>query len=456
MTDQFTGILPYGSSDSSVLLQCSLKSQAEVLSAGGTEPNAASNSYDSLRGLKATATNGGVRFSTIAGYEALANAGQISFEIETAAICVTNAAVPSVGTNWAGNAYAMVVKNAAGTNFFRYYHDSNERAQFGWTTGGGAGGTSPGSTPIELTSLGKGEFTRMTFSWIGNQCSWFVNDAWLFTGLRNGITTDLAERIEIMSSAGLGSCMTETYARNLIVSSRPVMFPTHHQLGSVAFVGHSFVTRCTMRTFNQTYRDQSISQMTRARLFERGVGCNMPNDDSLMFPSSGATILHSGGSPISTQVALCAAANPDSVVYIGGTNDVINAAWLSNRAQVLVDLKDDLSTLLAATNTKRVVVANVMSVRGNAANYASAKRDLYVQQINADIATLPDWWDSANPARAGAVAIANNFDATGGLSPPVNLIQGLVLNSGTDLHPSSAANVILGRQYADTLISMLK
>lgn len=457
MTQQAVGILPFGSSDTSAILQCTLKTLAEVQANGGAERNVGKCTFDTIKGVSANATNGGVVFTTPAGYAALDFAGQVSFEIETAGVSVINSSILSSGTDQTGNVYFFVMSDAGGSNYLRMMMDANERIFIGWTTGGVAGGTSPSSSSVQITSFGKAQFCRVTISWIGNQYDLYIDGNWLFTGNRNGIPAgNIGAKINISASGGLGNAMVNIYARNLIVSTKPVYRAIHPAIRKLAVVGHSFATRAKMWDYSQAYRDRSIGLAIRTRLEARGISAGMPNDSSLVFGSSGATILRSVGNPIQTQVDLCVAQNVDAVVYLGGTNDVLRASWSTDRAQVLADLKSDLTDLLGAANTTRVVLPNVPSTYANSANFASSNSDANVGDINADFSTIPAWWDANNPTRTGAIIVVDQYRISGGTPPRADWFWGTALGNHADLHPSSVGGWELGTAIADALLSSLK
>lgn len=452
------GIIPFGSTDPSVILQCSLKSQAEVVAVGGSVPNAGTIDYDTTLGAAANATNGGIRFTTPTGYADLDIAGQVSFEVETRGISVNNSAIYSQGNDLSGNNYVMVLRPAAATtNYMRLYLDGNERPQITWQTAGASTSTSPGAGPVELTTLGKNQFTTITISWVGNSYDFYVDGNWLYRGSRSKYpAANIGERIEIMSGAGLGNCITGVYARNLIVSKRPVMVPTHPVLNKVAFVGHSYTLRAAMWAYTNTWRDQSIGLVFRRRLLASGIGCNLPNDGSTLFASPGATILNSGGTPIEPQVTLCAAINPSCIIYQGGINDVANASYLSvNRAQTLTDLKAHITTLMAGKNAKLLILVNVNTTIADSSSYAVANNDKNVEVINYDFSTIPAWWDATNPSRAGQVVVADGWNAFNRSNPNPRAFNGTIDGGYDDLHTTAFGNVILGNLIADTVIKAL-
>lgn len=465
MTDQFTGIIPYGSTDSSVILQCSMTSLAAVTAAGGAEVTTGSNTYDSLRGFSPTATNGGVKFSTITGYADLNTAGQVSMEVETFGICVNSATAPSTGKDWASNTIFFTMRETAGgttpANYFRWYQDVNERPVVQQFAAAVSGGTSPSSVTLELTSTGKSTYSIITFSWSGNQYTMYVNGLQVFTGTRAGrYSGNIAERIDFLSGANTTfGAPVGIYGRNLIVSKRPVTNVVHPQLTKVAIVGHSFATRFkstnTANLSTDSWRDQTAGAAMIKVLSDYSVGANFPLTYDTVQDVPGGEIRNAASTTINSKVPAAAALNASVYVYLGGTNDVIQTTWAANRATVLADLKTQITTLMAAPNAKLIIVHNVISTSGN----ITVAADDNVLQINSDLGTLPSWWDTNNPTRAGQLVLLDAFSAFGGLTPRTELIQGLVATGSSsylqDSHPSAAGMLLMGKITADAIMTAL-
>jgi hypothetical protein len=457
-TNQFSGIIPYGSTDTSVILQCSLKSSAEVTAVGGSIPNAGTVDFDSVKGASSNAINGGIRFTTPTGYAALDISGQVSFDVETKGICLVSSSIFSQGTDYAGNVYFLVLRQSAATNnYLRMYFDSNERINVTWNTGGASTSTTPSSGPVELTTLAKSDYSTITISWENNKYDLYINGKYMFTGQRSGLpAANIGERIEIASGAGLGNCVTGLNFRNLVVATRPVRLYTHPLLNKVAFVGHSYILRAGQwNPYTQAWRDESIALNFRARLNTYGLNCNLPTDGSSLFYVSGGTILNSGGTPISSYVTSAAAYNPSCVVYIAGINDTTNASWATNRAQTLTDLKSHCTTLLGATNCKMLIVANSATALANTSSYTSSNNDKNNFDFNYDVSTLPTWWNTNNPTRVGQLAVFDMYTAMGKNSPDQRTFVGSIDNSLADLHPTAYGCKLIGEKLADTLVSNL-
>lgn len=452
-----TGIIPYGSTDPSVILQSALTSLAEIQSKGGVEVSAGNNSYDSTLGMKANTTNAGIQFDSIAGGPDLNFAGQISFEIETAGLCAINSALPSSGTDWAGNTHFIVLRPlAATTNYFRAYMDANERMGILFNVAGSTAGTNnPGASGYEQTSHGKGRFSRLTFSWVGSRYSVYIDGYYFWEGSRGGYATaNIGERIALMAGAGLGTGMSGIYCRNLTVSTKPVYMSNAPGAELLGIVSHSFGTRARM-TYTDFYRDRAWGPMVEGELLKLGLGAYIPKDSSTIWATSGATILRSGGSPIKPNVDLFKASDCTVGIYIGGTNDAINASWAANRAQTLADIKLDLADMFTGRKCKRVIFCNVPSTFGNSSNYAASNQDANIQQINSDFDTLVSWWEANNPTKKGALIKVDLFNLFGGLTPNSEYFVGTKLGTYTDLHPSAAGHIPMAKAIAAAIAATL-
>lgn len=97
----------------------------------------------------------------------------------------------------------------------------------------------------------------------------------------------------------------------------------------------------------------------------------------------------------------------------------------------------------------------MLSAYGNTANYIASQRDGNVQEINADWATLPAWWDANNPTRQGQLLVADVYTPFASAAKPDDLIQGAKTGAFDDLHPSALGNVLHGYIMADALMAAI-
>jgi len=445
------GLLQFGSTDPSILLQCSLASSAAVTAAGGTDLG--NNTFDPDLGMKSngqTSATSGARFISIPSFATLDYAGQISFDIETAAIATTNTTARSVGAGWSSTNHILVCTSAAGvTDYFRIAMTASEVLFAGHVVGSATKGTNPNSLSPALLchSVGKGRFTRVTYTWAGNNWALLYDGMPVYNGTSGGVRPpNFCTRINIFSPEGLGdSAMPGYYVKNLLVSNQPVQIGVHPGIGSLAFCGHSFAERALIQDWTKAaadlYYDMSIGMcLKRVLNLQYGIDAHIPFDNSLNFNSPGAYINSARSPKISDKVTLCAAAMPQTVVYMGGLNDTqansLRATWLAERATVLADLKTQLSTLLAAPNTRTVILCDVTSTICNTSAYAITANDASVQEINTDMLTIPAWWDAANPTRAGAIRIAKTFEAMGRDSTTNGAMVGSMRGTFDNAHPS--------------------
>jgi len=463
------GILDYGSDDSSILFQCPLTSLASITAIGGAEITNGSNSYDSILGTKAIATNGGIKFASMSGYANLDRAGQISFEIESAALCINNAVAPSSGQDWTGNNPFLTLRTIAGgttpVNMFRLYMDASERLQTGQVINSvGGGGTSIGANTLDLSSTGKNQFCRVTISWSGMDYILYIDGKRIASGTRAGYpTTPFAERIDIVSGANTTlAALVGYYVRNLIVSNKPVMFSSDHRTRHIGILGHSFATRFkstnTANLSTDTWRDSVGILSLEAQLQKRGLGCSFPRDYSTIQDVPGGEIRHAAGTTINSKRAASILNNCSIYLYMGGTNDVIQVNWASNKAQILLDIKDDITNLVAVQNFKLIVINNVISTRGNLVSLpiSNTQADANVAEMNVMIDGLPAWFNSTFPTKANRLVVLDCWTKFGGVNPTPKLIQGLLRGTNDDSHPSGFGIDYLGILNADCIADNIK
>jgi len=434
------GLLKYeGPVDSSVILRCSMGSLAEITALGGAEVTAGSNEYSTQYGVRPRLTNGGIKFVSVAGYASLDAAGQLSYEIETPAVCINNAVAPSVGNDWGGNTPILTLREAAGgttpANYMRHYQDASERPQVVSNAGGVLGtSTSPGSIPLEITSAGKGAYTRFAWSWVGNEYDFYIDGIWQFRGLRAGRWTgNVAERIDFMSGANTTvGAPAGFYGRNLLVSTKNAIFPVDRRLAKVGVFGHSFGDRWKM-TYSDYYRDGYGAGAFRAAMMRYGLGCYIPADNSSIISLAGAEIRAAAATTMNSVLAQIVAQNCTVVHVYVGTNDCLQATFGTNLAQIITDLKTYLTAILNCDQTRLVVLHKVISTSGNAA----VARDENVQILNAQYDLLPAWANATFATKQNALRVADDFTEFGGLTPTPKMIQGLLRGTFADSHPST-------------------
>lgn len=462
--------LPFGSTDSSVILNCSLTSLAEAQALLGAETTAGLNTFDSVRGVKPNASGGGLKFTSVPGYANLDVAGHISMDIQRDALCINNLVAPSVGKDWGSNTPFIVLRNAAGgatpADYLRYYHDANERPQMGGFAGGAAGTlTSPGTAvSLEYTSAGKDEYVRVSLNWWGNEYEILVDGAWKGGGIRPGrLTGNIAERIDVMSGANMTFAPAIGYfARNLTVSTRPITRAVDPRFAKPGIFSHSFGTRWkATNPANLTtdqHRDVIGYEIFRAALAEYGLGVGGPHDYTYpVYDVPGGYVRNGAATNMNSKLAQAVAAGCTSYHYYGWTNDCIDVNFATNLAQTITDFKGHIVALLGANNCQRVFIHNVISTSGNWTSSPAglAFAEANVETANRIIDTMPAYINANFPQYAGRCFVVDDFKEFGGWNPNPTFVQGFYRGTRDDGHPIGWGIIAMARLAARAEVNAL-
>ena len=109
--------------------------------------------------------------------------------------------------------------------------------------------------------------------------------------------------------------------------------------------------------------------------------------------------------------------------------------------------------IYSETEVEETYLLNIIPMRGvqNNANYVgyAATAERFREQID----TLPAWWDSTYPARAGSVKIIDVFGGLGKETEDLgsDLYKGTLDGTGLDVHLAASGMRIFGDVIADNL-----
>jgi hypothetical protein len=269
------GFLPYGSSDSSVIFQHDLKTRLTASdissgwsgdlevgdSTGWTAIGSATDfpTHDSVKGLKQVSVTDG---STPVGYKFnnssidLSNQGQITFEIETAAIESYDATYNSGAWQPASTFYPVMGFSGTGNDHIYFLtiesgqtHDSwhgcahvskdieNSLANFAPDT--------TGNPPkiLGANAYGSG-FTKVSISWKSNYAILALDDIVIGWGNRLFVTSsDWLNNFFLGGRNGTAAEMLVDYhIRNLQISTKPASFSRSYNFGTIGVISDSMFT----------------------------------------------------------------------------------------------------------------------------------------------------------------------------------------------------------------------
>ncbi len=454
------GIIGFGSSDPSVVLQSSLTSPASVTAVSGGSITG-SPSFDPVNGMLPGTTGGayfnGKLFNT-------ADAGQLSIEVQRTLI-----SQPSPDQISGGIGGSQGFNHLAGGWLTLLSIDSANGAPFGGVgltdlAALGGGCAQSGFIGLGIHSAGKSDFVRVTLSWSGDTCDLYVD------GLLENTVSGTAAGVDVGEIA-VGYSPPDSYReqnyyiRDLVLSNQPVRFPVHPQLSTVVIYGDSFASQANPYVIGSTHFDatagfQLIRDMNNAGMsIGRVILKDYPGQVLNKHPDTNQTSFQLGTNRFggtADKLTDVVNANADYVIIMGGTNDATGDA--AERGAVAPSFAADLlsmcRTILDNPQTKGIIVQTLMSAKGNA-TYATPTYVANVAAVNAIIRALPSTWDSTYPGETKKIKVVDTFTATGGESAAPDMENGTLTGALNDLHPAAFASVISGNLIAGALQSFL-
>lgn len=447
-----TGIIPFGSTDSSIILQNPLTSAAEIT--GETQATGTLTGtgqvFDPVLGVKCGAP-GGLKFTGITNYRDLEKGGQISFEGESdffAFYETPNAVAGSNGYIHVTNDHFISwAATDNGVPFGRYYVATTSKLR-------GYINSVDTQLDIPLTNLGSPRFKRITFSWIGDLMEVYVSGGMVKPMAFTPGAVDLFKNLYIGSLRGSTSAVTngnlDYYFRNLVVSTQPVMRITHPMLTACSWGGDSFAVKAlssgeVISEFSAY--DQAPIFVLKGKLLERGITGNFINRG---LTASVVNKVTAGFEWLTSTegVAFLADISPVKILQIG-TNDA-GLSYFST-FDFDADYKALINTVMATTSY--LVVGNIPTIK-TGLNLDTAEYRGNTATVNTTIDGISDWWDANNPTRKGAIRVYNLFKATGGENPDMDMFNGSWIGS-PNVHLSSRGRLIQGELTAQTLYPFL-
>lgn len=444
MNPQLSGWLPYGSSDSSVILQLPLTSAPAGWTVVGSPV------HDSVKGLNPNG-NGGYSKTSLTGYAALDYGGQISVEVEKAWACYNDPTNGSSGYTPAAQEYLLsvlagtggaqsIIDKTVGGALLGFMNGASQNKSFtDWKYDGGT------TYNVLVHSGPKSDFVRINIGWWGGKAGGlFVMaiDGHIYAaGLRAaGTNANVFQNIYLGSDRGIGGFMNGYYFRNLQISTRPPAMAVHPKLRRVSVLSDSLFNTDSLAS---VYRDEMASHTFRRYLENLGY---RPGDMTVDVNSGYHVHDASVGNIFSSRVATLLANNPQVVLFRGGTNDVIlgytiNAAWYA-------ELQSLMTSILAGTSVERIVVGKVPSTIASSASgtYTAATRAA-VSAINAYYDQLPAW--------NSKIVVADVYSALGGESPARGTFIGQVDGANDNLHCAAVGHKLMGECYAKAAVANL-
>ena len=440
------GILPYGSDDDSIILRSSLKSAASITSpeigTGGTVVDiTGATHFDSDMGILCDddTNEGYATWNTYDGYLATNNAGQLSIEVQSNYFATLEASVYTGRTvNETVTRYLMSSSNQSATGgIYQYWAlaAATDIFRIPKETSGGL------ATAFDMIAVPDGDFVTMTVSWQGDYADTYFNGMHVGRALRNK-TTDIWKYLYIGNerTRTTGYGRLNYYARNLQISTRPVMFGTLANV-RVSFVGDSLIGESDPETIPHTFTEAlghvRAQDVFQGRLRQRGL--------QVQTYQQGV-----GGNKISEVEARKAeiiADNPTHIVLQLGSNNTwavapVTAAAFDTEYRALVNyfLQNGVQYVFCGTIPSVYWDSALVPAEDFAAT--EARRIAYNEKIEAmtDI--------------TGVVVMDMSAELGGTYGDPY-MFKGQVTGLQDDVHPSGFGQYRMGNLWADACIPII-
>lgn len=437
------GWLPYGASDSSILLQHPLTSDPTTYfgTVSTYTKQGSGHVFDSTLGF---CPNGAGNFMLVGltGSSDLDYGGQISFQVSRDFVCEDNTANFSSGyIPSSADEYCMSYLPTTGTTGAIGAKATTENFY-----GSGSLFT---ALSLNLSSAGKGDYVTVNFGWkggrVGGSAFLAIDGKLVDTATLNAATLAGAfATLYVGGDRGTSKWMSAGYyLRNLQISTRPPMFAIPPKLRYIAILSDSLCN--SDDPSGGGFRDAVTSYSLRQRLAEKGLFAGTYN----VSVNGGYRLDNSiPGAYLKDQLPALLANNPTVVVIRGGTNDAQGSRCSQGTWQQSVT--DYINDCFATDSVQMVVLVNIPS-----AKYYTTPRADEVAAGNSKIQAAADAWRDANPSDPREIVVVDAYNRLGGESPPSGTFIGQVDGLSDNLHLSGYGHYLHGRAIADGIISAL-
>lgn len=459
--DRSVFFLPYGSSDSSVILQhplTTLPTAAELDVATVTELDSAIT-FDT-NGMLLGANR--LRFTTLSNSSAAERAkldkqGQISFQVQKEMICndgtsngsTVNGATSTGDTN-AGNVYIFQMRGTAEL-FIRGNATQNIEVFGTSVTLRRSWFDSASSANPAISTVGKGDYITVNIGWGDGLLIFAVDGVPIVAEAWTGGTA-LGNFIDWNSRSGAGNVTHTRYIKNVQISNKAPAIPYSTDLGTVVVWGDS-QPETYDATSSTAQLDADMGHTIHRKLWANGI---YPKRNKIKVVDNGGDAFanHSTGA-LSANAAASYTTDivgnaPSTIVWVWGTNDVASDTTFSN-ANFTTALETFVDNAMALTNTKLLVLMTVGSLIGDAVEYAESQNAQNMIDANAAINAQAARWEAANPSSTKKIVVVDRYTLLGGDTTGNNYWIGEV-KASNDFHMTDLAHYIIGNAAGQAIV----
>lgn len=440
-----------------MLLACDLSSSANVTAAGGVVNGTATFAGGGM----IPGSAGSVSFTAFAGMSQLQYEGQIVVTVSTTHVCKPDDAASvsgSVGENKAANNYLWAVQDSVPTSH-AYLLISTAEALVGKLHA-----SDTQSSALSLSSVGKSDRIEICVSWKGTEGEILVNGGRFQTFTRANFGNVFNKLVVGAAFNGTSTPNANATFYSVVVSRRAVRFVERPERVSIGIFGDSYVTNANSAGGAPRYDNRATALFNRY-LSESGWKCNR-----FSWRGFGGYYVGDvgGGTDLSAQIDTFVADQTQVAVIIAGNNDSTNAtARLTTEANYKTFIQKIAGeTAVGGRNyrhCRKIIVCTPGSMRQDS-SLDTADNNAGRKAVHDIVMSLPSWWDTTYPARAGLVEVVDLYGILGGdrdgnlnywgaLNALGNISSGGSASpvSPNDRHPSGLGNYTLFRAIAKKL-----
>ena len=467
MSDQLTGFIPYGATDTSIVFRSPLTSLASIqvpeIGTGHTvATEGTGQTFDPVKGLKPGPTGSYVLNNFPSG-ALLAAGGQLRCQVETKFLACgsgtseySSGGVPQPGQEWLFSFLATPYSNG---NYIGINMQLNaKRLQIGVGYGTTQATNGGGGDHYFSDAIGSTEWTDVAVTWSGSSFNVYINGVFFRNIVRLNTITAPFNLLALSRYSGGGFELENSFIRNFQVSTRPAIWPVHTKLLNVMPFGDSY-SHTTGAWQAAGHFNLGKYQTFDAELKKRGY--TYGNFDTTQ-NYGGRRVIGSGNAALylSDNIPAAIARNPTYVIFQAGTNDLTNTGSL-NATNFTAAMKSHIERFFGVNGNAKTTVQYMLinstpwaPQYGNSStvpNVAGALLRLPdLQKIRAIQAALPAWFNATYPPLAGRLIYQDTYAAYG--SDAVNLTY----NGPSDLlHPGAKGQYIMGKSWATGVIANL-
>ena len=461
------GLLPYGSTDSSVIFRRNLLARP---TAAGTVAGdvgtctvvdeGSGASYDPVAGLYNIGTNA-VILSAINGSSAamaaLAGGGQIRFEVPTAWMACSNAiSQGSSGGNVHGGEYAICLRGNPYINP-NYSHTFASASSNATEALAGYGTNVTSSGAFFSDAIGQSGYTPIVMALRGNKVETYANGVLLNTLTKPNTILLPFDSIVLGRYAGGGGNLNVGRIRNLQISNKPVTFSVPRNLSSVAVFGDSYAnaTNIYQAASYNLEKTMTMRSVLNAVGWDWGAYNSYDYGGRRVIGSDGTwRTADSAATYLAPNCATMLAARPSVVIFQAGANDLSQADSMS-QANFTTSLRGFVEQCFglngnAATDTRKIILCTTPWAPASPDAAQAVLRKPDITKIFSAAMSIPAWFNTTYPSRAGDVSVCDSFTAFGGFNP-----VSPYWDSGDLIHPSPRGRYIMGTAWGNAALLLV-